>query len=35
MVNELSKEEGLAYLRSRYREDGLNSAIKIVESLGI
>ncbi len=34
-MNELSNEEGLVYPRSGYREDGLNSAIKVAESLGI
>ena len=35
MVNERSNEGGLAYPRSGYQVDGLNSAIKVAESMGI
>ena len=35
MVSKRFNEGGLAYLRSGYQADGLNSAIKVAESLGI
>ncbi len=35
MVNYRPNGGGLAYMRSRYQADRLNSAIKVAESLGI
>ena len=35
MVNERFNEGGLVYQRSGYQADGLNSAIKVAESMGI
>lgn len=35
MVNDRPNDGGLAYQRSGYQADDLNSAIKVAESMGI